>query len=144
MNADAIRFEFDSEVPLQDAEMSLHLALIATEGLFGRALVRLEAEYELDEDHHVIGVDAGTEVGAVVVRVFTALLIREFGEEAFSIQRTNPQNEPDDERKTANGIDQPSPEGAATHATTAGGVRDGGHRKKHVCGAGSETRLHPD
>lgn len=90
MNADVIRFQFDSDVSLEDAEMSLHLAMFAVEGLFGRACVRLDAEYAVNEQDRVIEVDASTDVGATIVRVFTGLLLREFGEDSFEIQRVTP------------------------------------------------------
>ena len=85
-----VRFRFDGEIRLTDAEMSLHLAMFAVEGLFGRARVRLDAEYELNEQDHCIDVDGGTEVGAMIVRVFTGLLLREFGENSFCTERMTP------------------------------------------------------
>ena len=84
-----VRFRFDQQVGLTDAEMSLHLAMFAVEGLFGRACVRLDAENALIEQDRCIDVDGGTEVGAVIVRVFTGLLLREFGEDAFRVERIN-------------------------------------------------------
>ena len=81
------RFEFEPAVPLAEAEMSLHLAMIALEGLFGRAGVRLEARYRLDEAGRAIVVDGSTQVGESLVRVFAALLIREFGDDSFSVSR---------------------------------------------------------
>ena len=86
----AVRFQFYHKISLNDAEMSLHLAMFAVEGLFGRARVRLDAEYELNEQDHVIDVDGSTEVGAMIARVFTGLLLREFGEDSFQIQRMTP------------------------------------------------------
>jgi len=81
------RFEFDRKVPLEDAEMSLHLAMIVAEGLFGRARVRLDVRYDVDERRRLIVVDGATEIGAVVTRMFTGLLLREFGEDAFRTRR---------------------------------------------------------
>ena len=81
------RFEFDRSVPLDEAEMSLHLAIFAVEGLYGQARVRLDAGYHLDEPRNAIIVDGTTEVGAAVVRVFTAFLFREFGEDKFEVGR---------------------------------------------------------
>ncbi len=80
------RFEFDRGVPLEEAETTLHLALIAAEGLFGRARVRLDARYHIDEACRRIDVRAATEVGAAVARIFAAFLLREFGEEALSVR----------------------------------------------------------
>ena len=87
MIPNGIHFEFEPTVSLADAEMSLHLAMFAVEGIFGRARVRLDAEYELNEEDHEIAVDASTEVGAMIVRVFTGLLLREIGEDSFQVCR---------------------------------------------------------
>lgn len=87
MTANVFRFQFDPAVSLMDAEMSLHLAMIAIEGLFGEARVRLDACYHLDEARRSITVDGATEVGAAVVKTFTRLLSREFGEDAFHVRR---------------------------------------------------------
>jgi hypothetical protein len=89
MTVDIFRFEFEPSVPLADAEMSLHLAMYAVEGLFGEARVRLDASYHLDDARRAITVDGGTEVGAAIVKVFTRLLGREFGEDAFCVRRVN-------------------------------------------------------
>lgn len=87
MDADAVCFDFDPETSLSDAEMTLHLAMFAVEGVLGRARVRLDAEYVLDEEAHAIVIDGGTEVGELLARVFTGLLLREFGEDAFTVRR---------------------------------------------------------
>jgi len=89
MATDVYRFEFDRSVPLTEAEMSLHLSLFAVEGLYGEARVRLEASYHLDEARRSITVDGGTEVGAAIVKVFTRLLTREFGEDGFRVRRAD-------------------------------------------------------
>ena len=83
----AYQFDFEPKVSLTEAEMSLHLAMYAVEGLYGEARVRLESSYHIDESHRAITVDGGTEVGAAVVKVFTRLLGREFGEDAFRVRR---------------------------------------------------------
>lgn len=88
------RFEFDQAVPLEEVEMTLHLAMYAVEGLYGSARVRLEAGYHLDAPRRVMLVDGTTEVGSTVVRVFTALALREFGEDAFSVRRVEAHSAP--------------------------------------------------
>ncbi len=87
MTANVFRFEFEPRVSLTEVEMSLHLAMYAVEGLYGEARVRLEASYHLDEPQRAITVDGSTEVGAAAVKVFTRLLGREFGEDAFRVRR---------------------------------------------------------
>jgi hypothetical protein len=81
------RFELTPAVPLAEAEMSLHLAMMALEGLFGRAGVRLDARYRLDKAGTAITVDGSSQVGESLVRVFAALLIREFGDDSFGVRR---------------------------------------------------------
>jgi hypothetical protein len=83
------RFQFEPRVSLAEAEMSLHLAMFAVEGLIGRARVRLGARYYISEPDRTIVVNACKPAGKMIARVFTGLLLREFGEDAFSIERIN-------------------------------------------------------
>lgn len=79
----ATQFVFEPHVSLADAELSLHLAMFAVEGLAGRARVRMASKYHVDQEGHAIFVDGGSRVGRMISRVFTGLLDREFGENAF-------------------------------------------------------------
>jgi len=83
------RFGFQEDVSLVDAELSLHLAIFAVEGLFGVARVRLDVGYHVDEPRRVIVVDASSEVGEALVRVFANLLLREFGNDSFRVERVD-------------------------------------------------------
>lgn len=87
MTVDVFRFEFAPGVPLTEAEMTLQLAMIALEGLVGQARVRLDATYHLDEARRAIIVDGTTAIGAALVRIFTGLALREFGDDAFAVRR---------------------------------------------------------
>lgn len=58
MTPNTYRFEFNNSVPLEDAEMTLHLATYAIEGLYGEAHVRLEVSYRLDESRRVQQLEA--------------------------------------------------------------------------------------
>ncbi|MCK6486243.1 MAG: hypothetical protein L6R00_19145 [Phycisphaerae bacterium] len=86
MSGPAFRFEFSCHVSLLEAEQTLHLAQYAAEGLYGGARVRLHSSYRRDEAARCITVDAGDEVGAAIAKVYTGLLLREFGEDAFSVR----------------------------------------------------------
>lgn len=86
MSAAVFRFEFADRATCEEAELTLHLALCAVEGLFGAARVRLDAGYHADPAHLSITVDGTTEVGVAVLQVFTALALREFGESAFRVR----------------------------------------------------------
>ena len=87
MTARVFRFSFSSDVPLDEAEMTLQLATFAAEGLFGMARVRLAFAYHVDAPRGVILVDGTRDVGAIVMHLFVGLLLREFGEEAFRVER---------------------------------------------------------
>ena len=87
MKSSVFRFTFEPSVSLTEAEMSLQLAILAAEGLFGGASTRMDVAYKPDEPRRSIVVDANTEVGNAVVHIFTAFLTREFGEHAFEVRQ---------------------------------------------------------
>lgn len=87
MNGDIYRYQFTPEVPANDAEETLLLAVLAAECLHGQSRVRLDASYSMDAEKHACVIDAGTDVGRDIVRIFTGFAIREFGEEAFKVKR---------------------------------------------------------
>ncbi|HNO79736.1 MAG TPA: hypothetical protein PKN33_16945 [Phycisphaerae bacterium] len=108
MTANVYRFGFVPAVPLSEAELTLHLAIYATEGLHGEARVRLDVSYKLDVLANAILVDGRTDVGASLVKVFTQLLIRQFGEDGFHVRRV-----------VASAIGTPNPEQPAKREETA-------------------------
>jgi hypothetical protein len=90
----SILFRFEPHVPLAEAEMSLHLAMFAVEGLAGRVQVHLNANYQIDAEKHTIAIDGHSRVGRMIARVFAGLLLREFGEDAFSVEHVSNQSNP--------------------------------------------------
>jgi hypothetical protein len=85
----AFHFDFERHVPLASAELSLHLAMFAVEGLVGQVRVRMSVKYVLDANRHSIVVE-GDRVAQTVARVFAGLLLREFGEDAFRMRSELP------------------------------------------------------
>jgi hypothetical protein len=81
----AVQFVFAPDVSVDDAEMTLHLAMFALEGLTGRVRVRLDARYRVAPDKRSIFVACDNRVARMVVRVFAGLLAREFGEDSFRV-----------------------------------------------------------
>lgn len=113
MNREHYRYDFDAKLPFQDVEESLLLAVLATECLHGRTQVRLDAYFCLDPSKRTCVVDAATEVGQAIARIFTGFLIREFGEEDFRVERIESackwhvaKNKEKDEVKDNGSIDQ--------------------------------------
>jgi len=87
MNEDAYRYRFDEGVGLHEAEETLLLSILATEGLYGQARVRMDAGYAIDPAIRAIVVDASTDVGQAVNGIFTSFLMREFGPGSFGVKR---------------------------------------------------------
>ena len=85
MNSHAYRFVFTGKINLEEVEASLLLALLVAECLHGRARVRLDSSFRLDRKIRSCVIDAGTEVGRTISRVFSGFLSLEFGEEAFKV-----------------------------------------------------------
>lgn len=89
MNKVVYRYRFHPRVPVQEIEASLLLALLATEGLHGESQVRLDAAHYFDRDHHACVIEADTPVGRDINRLFVSFMRREFGEDAFTVERVD-------------------------------------------------------
>lgn len=87
MRTAVFRFSFGRGADLAEAEATLHLAVLAAEGLLGEARVRMEFAYHPDPPRSAILVDGGTPSGDAIVRVYTAFLTREFGPDGFAVRR---------------------------------------------------------
>lgn len=82
------RFQFDEGIDMEEVEQTLVLSILAVGFLHGEAAVRLDAGYAVDAEKRAVAVDAATETGRAVTRVFTGFCIHEFGDENFSIVRS--------------------------------------------------------
>ncbi len=87
MNGGVYRYFFSEGVPLGEVRDSLLLSVLAAEGVHGRAQVLLGVGYAVDEGTRACVVDATSPVGETVSQIFTGLLTREFGENAFTVER---------------------------------------------------------
>ena len=87
MDKNIYRYRFKEGISMQDVEESLLLAILAAECLHGESRVRLDASYSLSEEKRACAIDATTDVGRDVCRIFTGFAIREFGEDAFKVER---------------------------------------------------------
>jgi hypothetical protein len=87
MSRDVYRYTFDEKTSLAEVRDSLFLAVFSAEGIHGRAQVLLDAAFCLDEKKGACVVDAATPVGRTIAQIFTGFLTREFGEDAFKVER---------------------------------------------------------
>ena len=93
MARELYRYRFSESVSPRDLEETLLLAVLAAECLHGASRVRLDAAYSLDEDARACVIDASTVVGRDVSHLFTGFAAREFGEDAFSVERVGVESE---------------------------------------------------
>jgi hypothetical protein len=95
------RYQFEENVSASEIESTLLLAVLAAEGLHGVSRVRLDASYFFDAHTQACVIDAGTDVGRDICRIFTGFAIREFGEEAFTVVRVGETPQPQAEGQQA-------------------------------------------
>ena len=89
------KFEFPEELDRETIETQLALAIIATECTFGQPKVRISAAYCVSPASDTadgktkpkVAVDVSTEVGEHIAQVFTGLMIRQIGEDNFTVDR---------------------------------------------------------
>lgn len=87
MTKEIYRYAFAAEVPIEEIEASLLLAVFATESLHGEAQTRLDAAHYLDSAKRACVIDAGTPVGRDINRLFVGFIGREFGPDVFNVER---------------------------------------------------------
>jgi hypothetical protein len=81
------RYGFKRHVPIADVEDTLTLSIIGAENLHGRARLRLDGWWRLDRQRRTCTIDASTEVGQSIARLFVGFLAQEFGERSFTVRR---------------------------------------------------------
>ena len=92
MSQQRYRYEFLSHVCFDEVEASLALAISPTEAIHGESQVRLDFGYNLDARARTCVLDAGTPVGLDVNRLFVGIIRKQFGEDAFVVDRlTHPE-----------------------------------------------------
>jgi len=100
MSAEVYRYSFVDSISFEEVEASLVLALLATEALHGQTQVRLDADHAVDAEKRSCVVDASTAVGRDLNRLFAGFLSREFGADAFEVERVDhlPHQHPEEVR----------------------------------------------
>ena len=81
------RFKFPDGLDTEIIEAQLALAIIVAECAFGQAKVRISAAYCISKEKPQVAIDVSTEVGEHIAQVFTGLMIRQIGEDRFTVDR---------------------------------------------------------
>ena len=87
MSREVYRYDFAPDACVEEVEASLLLAILAVESLYGESRVRLDVAHFFDPVRRACVIDAGTPVGRDLSRLFTGFIGREFGADAFTVQR---------------------------------------------------------
>lgn len=93
MKNHVFRYTFESSVPFEEVELSLTLAILATECLHGQCDVRLDAGHAIDAGKRSCVIDASTPVGRDLNRLFIGFVICEFGPDSFHVEHVDSPSE---------------------------------------------------
>jgi len=91
------KFRFCKEISRELIEKQLALAIVSAECIFGLPRVRINMEYYISLKNNSIDnkeeievvIDASNEIGEYVAQLFTGLVIRQFGEGKFIVNKEN-------------------------------------------------------
>ena len=80
-------FSFAPEITDDEVASRLFLAAVNTENVFGGAAMRLDASFRFDKEARTCVIDGGTEIGRHMAKLSVSYLSKEFGDEAFAVER---------------------------------------------------------
>lgn len=83
------RFQFIDTIAIERIESVLLSAITSAESLHGSTQVRLDTAHYLDADGRRCVIDATTSVGRDINHLFVGHLDREFGPDAYSVERVS-------------------------------------------------------
>lgn len=94
------RFKFTKGIDRETIEKQLALAIISTECTFGRPKVRMNASYYFSPKKKIgsvknevkVVIDVSNRIGEHIAGLFTGLIIRQFGEDKFAVDRLDDAN----------------------------------------------------
>lgn len=84
------RYSFSAAVPFTEVEDTLLLSIWGVESLYGETLLRLNPCHRIDRSQRRCVIDTGTPVGRDLNRLFAGYITREFGRQAFEVERVDP------------------------------------------------------
>ena len=80
---------FNKSVNIVETEATLLIAMMAVEALHGTTAIRMDGRYHFDPKRRICEIDAKSQVGQDLNRIYTGFLQREFGPDAFTIQQVH-------------------------------------------------------
>ena len=84
------KYKFNGNIAKNIIEDQIALAITVAECTFGLAKVRINAGYNISDDKPIrVVIDTSTDIGENIAQVFTGLIIRQVGNDKFSVERVN-------------------------------------------------------
>lgn len=68
------------------------MALKETELIYGKAKVKLETNYKLNDSRGICLIESGTDCGEHLAKLLSGFLIRELGDNSFKVERIKNEN----------------------------------------------------
>jgi len=87
MSREVFAYTFPAAVALTSVESTMDLAVLAVESLHGDAQVRLDIRHLLDRAQRKCLVDATSQAGRDLNRIFAGFLMEELGADGFDVER---------------------------------------------------------
>ncbi|MEN6521140.1 MAG: hypothetical protein ABFD46_08330 [Armatimonadota bacterium] len=88
MNRTVYKIQFAGELPVGMVDFHLMTAARAAESLYGRNAVRLDGAARLSSRSRTVTIDAETEVGVDLAKMFMGFMVSDFGEKSFVVTKT--------------------------------------------------------
>lgn len=84
------RFEFSRRVSTSSVESSLIVAVWCCESLHGESQVLMDGRYDWRKHERLLFIDASTDVGKDLNKLFLGLILREFDDQMFAVCPVEP------------------------------------------------------
>ena len=88
MNRTVYKIEFARELPVGMVDFHLMTAARAAESLYGRDAMRLDVAVRLSSKKRMVTIDAETQIGVDLAKMFMGFMTTDFGEDSFSVTKT--------------------------------------------------------
>ncbi|MEN6358247.1 MAG: hypothetical protein ABFD83_14335 [Armatimonadota bacterium] len=87
MNRTVYKIQFAKRLPVGMVDYHLMTAALAAESLYGRNAVRLDAVARLNSKNRTVIIDAETQVGVDLAKMFMGFMTNEYGEKSFAVTK---------------------------------------------------------
>ena len=90
MTNNIFKYSFPESIPAQQLEGTTRLAMLAVESQYGRTRAREECRFYLDRRNRTCVIDASTDAGYDLKRIFTVFAVEKYGAHSVKIERIQP------------------------------------------------------